>query len=339
VIAWMFGRMAAIRQAWPVILIISLVHGGGQLALTLWNPVLSNFLAATAALAIAYPLSRWDRYSEPAEGIDERPAIEDVNKVREEDEDEPIMGLGWALLPYIILTITSIIVLVIPQIESFLQQFEFGLGFPGVETGYEVVREAEDPYSPITPLTHPGTFLLISAFITWLIYRGKNYYKKWSQSEQGILSKVVSDAIPSSVAVLSFLILSRVMDHSGQITVLAQGIANVAPPAIYAFAANWIGVLGAFMTSSNTASNVLFAPLQQQVAISEGISEATIIAAQSTGGAIGNAIAPANVVLGTGTTGILGREGDVLRKTLPYALGVAVLVGLLTIPLMGLNLF
>jgi lactate permease len=42
-IAWMFGRMAAIRQAWPVILIISLVHGGGQLALTLWNPVLSNF--------------------------------------------------------------------------------------------------------------------------------------------------------------------------------------------------------------------------------------------------------------------------------------------------------
>jgi lactate permease len=157
--------------------------------------------------------------------------------------------------------------------------------------------------------------------------------------KKGILSSVVSDAVPSSVAVLSFLVLSRVMDHSGQVTVLAQGIAEVAPPVVYAFAANWIGVLGAFMTSSNTASNVLFAPLQQQVAMTEGISEATIIAAQSTGGAIGNAIAPANVVLGTGTAGIVGREGEVLRKTLPYAIGVAILVGLATIPLLGLDLF
>jgi lactate permease len=338
-IAWMFGRMAAIKQAWPVILIISLVHGGGQLALTLWNPVLSNFLAATAALAIAYPLSNWNRYSEPAEGIDERPAIEDVDKVREEEEGEPIMGLGWALLPYIILTITSVIALVIGPVEEFLEQFEFGLGFPAVETGYGVVNEAESPYDPMSPFTHPGTFLLISSIITYLIYKSKNFYEKWDENNKGILRTVVSDAVPSSVAVLSFLVLSRIMDHSGQVTVLAQGIAEVAPPVVYAFAANWIGVLGAFMTSSNTASNVLFAPLQQQVAMTEGISEATIIAAQSTGGAIGNAIAPANVVLGTGTAGIVGREGEVLRKTLPYAIGVAILVGLVTIPLLGLELF
>ena len=60
-IAWLFGRWAAIRHAWPMILIITIVHGGGQLVLTLWDPVLSNFFAATAALAVVYPLSRWDR--------------------------------------------------------------------------------------------------------------------------------------------------------------------------------------------------------------------------------------------------------------------------------------
>jgi lactate permease len=37
------------------------------------------------------------------------------------------------------------------------------------------------------------------------------------------------------------------------------------------------------------------------------------------------------VVLGTGTAGIVGREGEVLRKTLPWAAAMAVLVGVLSI--------
>jgi len=33
--------------------------------------------------------------------------------------------------------------------------------------------------------------------------------------------------------------------------------------------------------------------------------------------AIGNAIAPANIVMGAGTAGISGKEGEIMRKTLP----------------------
>jgi lactate permease len=76
-IAWMYGRMPAIRHAWPLVLIISFIHGGLQLVLTLWDPVLSNFLAASAGLVALYPLSHWSRYSEPAQGIEERPAMTD----------------------------------------------------------------------------------------------------------------------------------------------------------------------------------------------------------------------------------------------------------------------
>jgi lactate permease len=75
--------------------------------------------------------------------------------------------------------------------------------------------------------------------------------------------------------------------------------------------------------------------LQQSVAVLEGLPEPAIIGAQSTGGAIGNAIAPANVVLGTGTAGIIGREGAVLRQTLPWSVLVAVLVGIATVLLGG----
>ncbi|MEX0649029.1 MAG: L-lactate permease [Balneolaceae bacterium] len=342
-IAWLFGKMPAVRHAWPLILIISVIHGGGQLVLTLWNPVLSTFLAASVGLAALYPLSRWKRYSEKAEDISERPAMkENMDEKEPEEEAEPIMNLWMAGMPYIILTIAAVTALVIPPLEETLSQFEIGLPFASAETGYGVENEAEEPYDPFEPLTHPGTFLLIASAGAWAIYKSKGFYAEWKEREEeteDIGSGLLGDAVPASIAIVAFLVMSKVMDHSGQTEVLALGIAEVAPPAVFAFASNWIGVLGAFMTSSNTASNILFAPLQQEtVQALEGLSEAAIIGGQSTGGAIGNAIAPANVVLGTGTAGIVGREGEVLRKTLPYAVITAVLVGGLTILLNSMNM-
>jgi lactate permease len=348
-IAWLYGGMAAVRHALPLIMLVTVVHGGGQLVLTLWNPVLSNFLASTAGMALLYPLSRWDRYAEPAPDVDgsrvlregggeaqqEGARQEDTQQEERQQEDKVVMGLGLAFFPYVVLTVTTVVALVIPPVEAVLEQFEIGFPFPAVATGYGVAEEAEQPYSPFAPLTHPGTFLLVSALVAWAVYRAKGFYAEWEERQgetPGIWSGLAGDAVPASVAVVAFLVMSTVMGHSGQTEVLALGIAEVAPPAVFAFAANWIGVLGAFMTSSNTASNILFAPLQQEtVAALQGLQEATIIGAQSTGGAIGNAIAPANVVLGTGTAGIVGREGEVLRKTLPWAAAAAILVGALTI--------
>ena len=59
----------------------------------------------------------------------------------------------------------------------------------------------------------------------------------------------------------------------------------------------------------------------------------TIIAAQAGGSAYGNAIAPANIVLGTSVAGVKGQEGAVLRTTMPWTVLVAVLTGLATIAL------
>jgi lactate permease len=341
-LAWMIGRMKGVMHALPFVLIISAIHGGLQLGLTLWDPVLSNFLASSVGLLALYPLSRWKKYSEPAEDVDTSHVMKSDHGESKAEEEEPVMGLGMAAMPYIVLTIATVAALVPQPVEQFLGQVEVGLPFPAVETGYGMEHEAEQPYDPFSPLTHPGTFLLISAMVAYGVYRSKGFYGTFAEREESggksIWKNTAADAIPASVAVIAFLVMSKVMDHSGQTQVLALGIAEVAPPTVFLFASNWIGVLGAFMTSSNTASNILFAPLQQETVMAvEGLQEATIIGAQSTGGAIGNAIAPANVVLGTGTAGIVGKEGDVLRKTLPYAIGVAVLVGLLTILLNGIQ--
>lgn len=340
-IAWLYGRMAAVRHAAPLVLVIATVHGGGQAALTLWDPVLAGFLAATAALLALYPLSRWPRYSDPW-GIEESPIMDPEKREEAEGEDpEPVMGLRMALAPYLVLTVVSVGALSIPAVESAVESVQVGLPFPQVETGYGMVVDAEEPYSPFAPLTHPGTFLLVASLSAWLLYRWKDYYRSWGERSepQEVWSGLTGDALPASVAVITFLVMSKVMDHSGQTDVLALGIARTTPPLVYAFASNGIGVLGAFMTSSNTASNILFAPLHQDtVAAVPGLSEATIIAAQSTGGAIGNVIAPANVVLGTGPAGIAGEEGAVLRKTLPWAALAAIVTGAGTLLLNGLQL-
>jgi lactate permease len=336
-IAWLFGRGAAVLHALPMILIISAIHGGGQLLLSQWNPVLAAFIPATIALVMLYPLSRWQRYSEETESIGDRHAMKsdasETSRERhefEEEEPEPVMGLAMALMPYGVLAVMTVAALVITPVEQALERFEVGFSFPGVETGMGVTEEAEQPYSPFAPLTHPGTFLLLASAIAWAVYRSRDYYARWarrSDDDEGIVTSVLGDAVPASLAVIIFLVMSTIMDHSGQTTVLAMGIAEVAPPMAFAAAANGIGLLGSFMTSSNTASNILFGPLQQTVAAAEGLSESAIISAQHAGGAIGNSVSPANVVLGTGTAGIVGKEGEVLRKTLPWALAAAAATG------------
>ncbi|RJQ53590.1 MAG: L-lactate permease [Actinobacteria bacterium] len=328
-IAWIYGRGKAVVRALPVVLAVSVVHGGGQLLLSTVNPIISNFVPATLALGVILGMERLPMYrgAEPIEtDIFKEPSGE-----AETEEEELPMSMNTAMAPYYVLIVISILALVIPPVTDFLERFEVGLPFPAVQTGFGVQRAAEEMYGEFALFTHPGTFLLISALVGYAVFKSRDLYT--GEAGRQIMSGTVENAVPASIAILGFLTLSKLMDHSGMTTVLALGIAEVSPPLLYAFLSNFIGVLGAFMTSSNTASNILFAPLQQQAAQATVLTEPSIIGAQSTGGAIGNAIAPANVVLGTGTAKIIGREGDVLKYTLPWSLLVAVLVGAATIGL------
>jgi lactate permease len=88
-----------------------------------------------------------------------------------------------------------------------------------------------------------------------------------------------------------------------------------------------VGGLGSFMTTSNLASNLLFGTFQQTTAEVTGLYGPAILGAQTAGAAAGNMIAPGNVLLGTTTAGILGREGEVLKITIPLFALVALIIG------------
>ena len=65
--------------------------------------------------------------------------------------------------------------------------------------------------------------------------------------------------------------MAVIMESAGMTDALARGLA-VGLGGIYPFVAPWIGALGAFMTGSNTNSNVVFGGLQLQTARSARLS-------------------------------------------------------------------
>jgi lactate permease len=364
-IAWLIGRWSGVVHALPLVIVVGTVHAGGQVAVAAFDPVLAGFVPATLALVALYPLSFWPRYSDPAGDVDvdrimvaERAggAHEGDGRGRRRDDDEstgdePRFGLARALLPYGVLSFVALVILAVGPLADALERFEIGPSFPATTTDDGVEQQAEESYAPVAPLTHPGVFLLVGAGAAAIVLRRPtgatrpgdpstrrrvettNIDGDAETDRPGLLAEVIDDAVPASVAVVVFLVLSAVYEHSGQVVTLASGIEAVTPSVVYPAVAVAIGALGSFMTSSNTSSNVLFAPLQQAVADAQGLSESVVIGAQHAGGAIGNAVAPANVALGTGTAGISGQEGEVLRRTAVFAgLGV-VLVGVVAVVL------
>jgi len=129
--------------------------------------------------------------------------------------------------------------------------------------------------------------------------------------------------------------MAMIMDHSGMVHLLALGLSAGVGGAFPIFS-SLIGMLGAFMTGSNTNSNVIFAPLQLATARLIGINALVVLAAQTTGGALGSMLAPAKVIVGCSTAGLAGREGEVMKKTLPYGVLLAVFLGVVALVIVNL---
>jgi lactate permease len=123
--------------------------------------------------------------------------------------------------------------------------------------------------------------------------------------------------------------MATIMEFSGMTNALARGLADLAG-GFFPLVSPWIGAMGAFMTGSNTNSNVVFALLQVRTAQLLGYSVVIILAGQTAGAGLASVVAPAKIVVGTSTADLAGREGEVMRKMLPYIIVLVLLISLLT---------
>lgn len=229
-----------------------------------------------------------------------------------------------AFLPYYILIFLTFLSQV-PMIEQATDHLYWGFDFPGLKTSLGYVVPPVRDYAKIRLLGHPAPLILASIIVSALVFRWTGHWKRGTALDA--LKSTSRQCAVASLGIVAMVMMALIMNDTGMTSVLAIGIANATGP-LFPIFSPYIGVLGCFMTGSNTNSNVMFGALQVETAKSLGISPLIIASIQSIGGSIGSSIAPAKVLVGAGAVGLGGREGDIMRKTLGYCLTIALLVGL-----------
>ena len=192
-----------------------------------------------------------------------------------------------------------------------------------------------------TPLYLPGFVLLVVVGITAVLHRMEisDLTEAMKSSTKVLVGAGI--VLVFTVPMVRVYINSDVngLDIVSMPLAMAEWVAqNVGQ--VWPFFAGVTGALGAFIAGSNTVSNLTFAAFQYGVAERLAMSTVMIVSLQAVGAAAGNMIAIHNVVAASATVGLLGKEGDTLRKTiLPtiYYLLVLGVLGLLAIHVLGVT--
>lgn len=211
------------------------------------------------------------------------------------------------LSPYAIILALVLFTRLVGPVQDALSVVSLDWSFGGTYSG------------TFQPLYHPGTMLLLGLAFGSAIMRRADLLP-------GALLAALRRMVPVALALLVMLSLSRIMVHSGMIDVLASATAGVG--SAWPVFAPLIGVFGTFITGSATASNILFTELQMTTATQLALSAPLLVAAQGFGAAIGNIVAPHNIIAGSATVGLTGREGAVLGRTVVICLLYAFLGGI-----------
>lgn len=293
----------------PAAILLGVVMGIVQLVVAVkgpWNT--AAFIGSMAGLLASFGLARFYRGAQ-----NQQDSLD--NKV-----------IGVAVSGYIILVIITLVIQLAAPIKHLLGGVVIQVQIPELTTRLGHLTPAA-PTKPISLLNHAGAVLLYASILAYLVYWAAGRYK--TGSIKRILAGTVKRVHLPSLSIILMVCMAVVMENAGMTDALARGLADFTGK-LFPLAAPWIGALGAFMTGSNTNSNVVFALLQVRTAQLLGLTVAIILAGQTAGAGLASVVAPAKIVVGTSTVDLAGREGEVMRKMLPYILVLVVLISLLT---------
>ena len=199
----------------------------------------------------------------------------------------------------------------VPQVEGTLRHVVLAWTLPGPFSG------------SIEPLFHPGTMVL-AGFLFGGLLQGRTLAEL-----ADAIAATVRRLVPVAIALFAMLAIARLMLHAGMIEVLGETATRTGRA--WPLLAPAVGVIGAFVTGSTTASNILLTDLQLAAAAGLGFPLVLLIAAQGFGASAGNSVALHNIITGAATVGLQGHEADVLRKTGPVCLACLLGGGILVL--------
>jgi lactate permease len=245
-------------------------------------------------------------------------------------------SLLLSMFPYVVLVVLTLGFNLIPPLKTILGRYSLSLKFPEITTSLGDITPA-GPGRDIKILNHPGMIIFISGIITYFVFLKSGFLKKGDF--KSILFKTAKKSTDTTITIFTMVGIAVIMSHTQMTNILAEGISRALNQNLFPFVSPFIGAVGAFITGSNSNSNVLFAALQMRTAQLLGLSVPLILAAQSAGGALGSMMAPAKVILGCATVGLEGKEGEVIGKILAYGLALVILIGVLTMVFSSLGTF
>lgn len=220
------------------------------------------------------------------------------------------MPVAMAWLPYVLIAL----LLVAARLDwfgmkTFLTGDAFCVRIPGILGNGDVNWKWNWGWCP-------GVFpILIVCIASFFIYRlswakVKNTFTDTFRQTKGAAVALFFGV--SMVYIYRNTGMNASLTDSSMLYVMAEAIASVSRKA-YVAVAPLVGVLGSFMSGSNTVSNTLFSGLQFQTALLVNMSPVIILALQNIGAAAGNMVCVNNVVAACATTGTVGKEGKIIK--------------------------
>lgn len=335
-----------VRQTWPAALLIGAVFAVAQwLSATYVSVELTDIIASLAGLAAAVLIMRvWQ-----PEGAHEALAKMSEERERElalvgADGDATVGGgeyyataeeleersrnldggrIFMALFPYLLVIVIFSLAKLVDPIEKFVVGTDVSVPWPWLDGRINTVGgEVSGSTTYVFQwLSSPGSMLLISGLIVALVYRVS--LGAWFHE----LTDTAYKMRYAFLTVASMLALAYVMNLSGQTIVIGTWIAGAG--AAFAFLSPLLGWIGTAVTGSDTSANALFATLQQAAATEADLDPTLLVAANTSGGVVGKMISPQNLTIAATAVGLLGREADILRKVLPWSIGLILVICLL----------
>lgn len=319
-----------VRQVWPAALVSGLGFGIAQFVCSNYISVqLSDVIAALVGAGSLILFLHWWK---PRETVSTHVPVAmslGAAAVRDADGRDTRRRVLTAFLPYAAI----IVIFTIAQVGAVDRLLGIGIvkfAWPGLSilngagkvVGTSLALPLLSGTAPLLLLAGLLCFptLGLSAREAVRTYGDTIYQLRW--------------AIPT---VFSVLAVAFVMNFSGQTITLGRWLAGTGHA--FAFLSGAIGWLGVAITGSDNSSNALFGAMQVAAAKETGLSSALLAAANSAGGVLGKMISPQSLVIGAAAVGIIGKEGDIFRASLPWSLALlaalCLLIFLQTTPILG----
>ena len=319
VLVWLVDGRRGLRETWIPALVCGVAFAVAQFAAS--NYVSAQLADIGAALAGAGALVAVPHARVPAtEAV--RTSVLTGARSEELDEEDPRGEVVRAYAPYALIVVIFSIAQ-IPAVKDWLAGATRTFDWPFLD----VANPDGDPVGgnvfswPI--VSTGGTLVLIAGVFTAAGIGGhaRTAVKEWRAT--------VHDLRFAILTVTSVLALAYVMNLSGQAATIGHFVA--AAGAGLAFLSPVLGWFGVAVSGSDTSSNALFGALQVTAAQQSGLSPELLAAANSSGGVLGKMISPQNLTIACAAVGLAGREGDLLRKVLPWSLGLLLVMCLIVV--------